>query len=327
MEEQIDILMATYNSNIEYLKKQIESILNQTYKNIKLIISDDNSTNKEVQEELKKYQIKDKRIDLYIQEKNLGYTKNFGFLLEKSTAKYIMFSDHDDIWYENKVQKSLEKLKKENVDLIYVNSNQINEKGEKIQENYFKYKNVPLINKESKLAISRCAGIGCSQIFTESVKEKMIPFKDSVMAHDWLAGFIANELKGLTYIEEPLFGYRLHNTNVFGGRSFSQNIDRWKKENGNSYRSYLKYRKEKVIDKAYLDGAKMCNEYRLEDKNKKFIDDLVRYLENIEKSKYVNWHLTKYFKFFAGKNLLKKMIKEIMIFHFPILGYIVFKYQ
>ena len=105
--------------------------------------------------------------------------------------------------------------------------------------------------------------------FARSVKEKMIPFKDSVMAHDWLAGFIANELKGLTYIEEPLFGYRLHNTNVFGGRSFSQNIDRWKKENGNSYRSYLKYRKEKVIDKAYLDGAKMCNEYRLEDKNKK----------------------------------------------------------
>ena len=89
MEEQIDILMATYNSNIEYLKKQIKSILNQTYKNIKLIISDDNSTNKEVQEELKKYQIKDKRIDLYIQEKNLGYTKNFGFLLEKSTAKYV----------------------------------------------------------------------------------------------------------------------------------------------------------------------------------------------------------------------------------------------
>ena len=65
----------------------------------------------------------------------------------------------------------------------------------------------------------------------------------------------------------------------------------------------------------------------VEDKNKKFIDDLVNYLENIGKSKYVNWHLAKYFKFFAGKNLLKKMIKEIMIFHFPILGYIVFKYQ
>ena len=91
MEEQIDILMATYNSDIKYLKKQIDSILNQTYKNIKLIISDDNSNKKEVQEELKKYKEKDERIEIYIQEKNLGYTKNFGFLLEKSTAEYNVF--------------------------------------------------------------------------------------------------------------------------------------------------------------------------------------------------------------------------------------------
>ena len=133
MEEQIDILMATYNSDIKYLKKQIDSILNQTYKNIKLIISDDNSNKKEVQEELKKYKEKDERIEIYIQEKNLGYTKNFGFLLEKSTAEYIMFSDHDDIWYKNKVEESLKKLKEENVDLVYVNSHQIDEENKKIQ--------------------------------------------------------------------------------------------------------------------------------------------------------------------------------------------------
>ena len=42
MEEKIDILMATYNGE-KYLKEQIESILNQTYKNIRLIISDDAS--------------------------------------------------------------------------------------------------------------------------------------------------------------------------------------------------------------------------------------------------------------------------------------------
>ncbi len=325
MEEQIDILMATYNSNIYYLKKQIDSILGQTYKNIKLIISDDNSTKKEVKEELEKYKEKDARIELYIQEENLGYNKNFGFLLEKSTANYIMFSDHDDIWYKEKVEKSLKKLKEENVDLIYVNSHQINEKDEIIRENYFKYKNVPLINRKSKLAISRCAGIGCSQIFTKEVKEKMIPFKNCVMAHDWLAGFIANNQKGLTYIEKPLFGYRLHNTNVFGGRSFEQNVGKWKEKNGNNYKSYLKYRKESVIDKAYLSGAKMCKEYDLKGKNEKFIKELIEYLEKLEKSKYFNIHLIKYFKFFAGKNLFKKMVKEIIIFHFPVLGYLVFK--
>jgi len=47
----------------------------------------------------------------------------------------------------------------------------------------------------------------------------MIPFKKNFIAHDWLAAFIANEGKGISYIEEPLFDYRLHSTNVFGGRS------------------------------------------------------------------------------------------------------------
>ena len=71
----------------------------------------------------------------------------------------------------------------------------------------------------------------------------------------------------------------------------------------------------------------MCQEYNFKQENKKFIDELVRYLENLEKSKYFNFHLIKYFKFFAGKNLFKKMIKEIMIFHFPALGYLIFKFQ
>lgn len=48
MKDKVDVLLATYNTNIEYLKQQIESILNQTYKDIKLIISDDNSDRKSV---------------------------------------------------------------------------------------------------------------------------------------------------------------------------------------------------------------------------------------------------------------------------------------
>ena len=324
MEDKIDIILATYNTKIEYLKKQIDSILNQTYTNIEIIISDDNSSEKEVQKILKEYEEKDSRIKLYIQEKNIGYIKNFQFLLEKAGAKYIMFSDHDDIWYKNKVEESIKKLKSENVDLVYCNSTQINENDEVIKRNYFKYKNVPLIKGKSKLAISRCVGIGCSQIITKQVRDKMLPFTEEVMAHDWLAAFIANENKGIAYIEEPLFGYRLHNTNVFGGRNLAQNLAIWKKENGKNYKSYLKYRKEKVIDKAYLNGAKMCKQYARNEEDKKFLEDVIKYYESLEKSKYVNFHIFKYFKFLAGKNLLKKMIKEIVIFHFPIIGFLEF---
>lgn len=324
MGEKIEILLATYNTEQEYLKKQIDSILNQTYQNFKLLISDDHSIKKEIKTILETYQKQDKRIEIYTQESNLGYNKNFEFLLKQAKANYIMFSDHDDIWYPQKIEKCLTKMKEEKVDLVYCNANQINEKDEIIKQNYFQYKNVPLIHGKSKLAITRCIGIGCSQMITKTIRDHMIPFTDQVIAHDWLAAFLANEGNGITYIEEPLFGYRLHNNNVFGGRSLAQNLSKWREENGSSYASYLKYRKEKVINKAYLEGAKMCLQYATNQEQKKMIQQLVKYYEKLENSKYFNRHIFQYFRFLAGKNLVKKMIKEIIIFHLPILGYLFF---
>ena len=323
MEELVDILVTTYNTNEKYLKKQIDSILRQTHKNIKIYISDDNSSDKKIAEILKEYEQRDNRIKLYIQPKNLGYNKNFEFLLQQSTANYIMFSDHDDIWYKEKVEKSLNRIKEENVDMVYCNCRQVDEDGIVIQDDYFKYKNVPLIKGKNKLAISRCVGIGCSQIITKSVKDKMIPFKKSVIAHDWLAAFSANEGKGMCYIEEPLFDYRLHGLNVFGGRSLNQNLDRWKQEHGNTYKSFLEYRKD-AIDRAYLGGIKMCKQYVSIKQDEQFIDEAERYYDGILKSSKINWNLRRFFKILAGKNQAKKMIRECVLFHFPILGYIRF---
>ena len=324
MEKLVDILVTTYNTNEKYLRKQIESILRQTYKNINIYISDDHSTDNNIGTILKKYAESDERIKLYIQPKNLGYNKNFEFLLKESKANYIMFSDHDDVWNKDKVEKSLKELKQANVDMVYCNCRQIDENGIVLHDDYFKYKNVPLIKGKDKLAISRCVGIGCSQIITKYVRDKMIPFKESVIAHDWLAAFIANEGKGISYIEEPLFDYRLHNSNVFGGRSLSQNISKWKKENGDGYESFLKYRKD-AIDRAYLGGVKMCKDYTINEDNKKFIEKCEKYYATILRDKKVYYNVKTYFQILAGKNQFKKMIKEIVLFHFPGIAYVTFK--
>lgn len=324
MEELVDILVATYNTNEKYLRKQIESILRQTHKNLKIYISDDKSSDKKVAEILKEYEKKDNRIKLYIQPKNLGYNKNFEFLLQQSTANYIMFSDHDDVWGKEKVEKSLKKIKEENVDMVYCNCRQVDEDGVVLQDDYFKYKNVPLVKGKSKLAISRCVGIGCSQIITKTVRDKMLPFKNDVIAHDWLAAFIANEGKGMYYIKEPLFDYRLHGTNVFGGRSLNQNLNRWKQENGKSYKAFLKYR-EDAINRAYLGGIKMCKQYVSIKKDEQFIEEAEKYYNNILNSYKINWNLKAFFKILAGKNQGKKMIRECVLFHFPVLGYLKFR--
>ena len=323
MEEIVDILVTTYNTKEKFLRKQIESLLKQTYTNIKIYISDDRSTDENVQKILKEYEAKDNRIKVFIQPINLGYNKNFEFLLKKSKANYIMFCDHDDVWHKDKVEKCLKKIQEEKVDMVYCNCRQIDQDGIVLQDDYFKYKNVPLINGKSKLAISRCVGIGCSQMITKEVRNKMIPFKKYVIAHDWLAAFIANEENGMTYIEEPLFDYRLHTDNVFGGRDLNSNILRWKEKYGDGYESYLKYRKD-VIETAYLNGIIMCNQYCKEEENRLFILETKRYYETLLESKKINGNIKKYFHILYGKNQFKKSIREIVLFHFPIIGYIKF---
>lgn len=103
MEEQIDVLLASYNGE-KYIEAQISSILNQTYKNIKLIISDDCSTDG-TKKILKEYAQKDDRIELYLQEKNLGVVKNIEFLLKKVSSNLYMLSDQDDVWLHEKIEK------------------------------------------------------------------------------------------------------------------------------------------------------------------------------------------------------------------------------
>ena len=134
MNETIDILLATYNGE-KYLKEQIESILNQTYSNIRLIISDDCSTDK-TKEIIKEYEEKDDRIISYSHEKNLGYVKNFEFLLSKVENEIYMLSDQDDVWLPIKVEHTYDKLKETDADLEFTDLEVVNEKLETINQSF-----------------------------------------------------------------------------------------------------------------------------------------------------------------------------------------------
>ena len=107
----IEIVMATYNGE-KYIKEQIESVINQTYTNWKLLIRDDNSRDKTI-EIIKEYEKKDARIRLIKDNKgNLGFVKNFEELIKNSKEEYIMFSDQDDYWLENKLEVYHNRLNK-----------------------------------------------------------------------------------------------------------------------------------------------------------------------------------------------------------------------
>ena len=106
----IDILLATYNGS-QYLPEQLDSILSQSYGNINVIIRDDGSSDNTVMI-IKEYEQKDNRVKLLNDSlENLGFVRNFEELMKNSTSDYIMFSDQDDIWYNDKVEISYARMK------------------------------------------------------------------------------------------------------------------------------------------------------------------------------------------------------------------------
>jgi glycosyltransferase involved in cell wall biosynthesis len=93
----VSILMTSYNRE-KYIGKAIESVLNSSYRNLELIIVDDQSKDDTVAI-ARSYADKDARVRVYINEKNLGDYPNRNKAAEYARGKYIKYVDADDLIY------------------------------------------------------------------------------------------------------------------------------------------------------------------------------------------------------------------------------------
>ena len=109
----ISIIVPAYNAE-KYIKKCIDSLINQTKKECEFIIINDGSTD-HTEDIVKEY--KDKRIKYY-KNKNqgIGKTRNFG--IEKSNSKYIMFLDSDDYLAKNACEEMFKKAENDDLDVV-----------------------------------------------------------------------------------------------------------------------------------------------------------------------------------------------------------------
>ena len=99
----VTVGIPTYNRVIG-LERTLQCIIDQTYTNLEIIISDNCSTDPSVLALLKKYQLLDKRVKFYVQEKNLTIIPNFQFLLDKAAGDYFMWAADDDHWDTNFIE-------------------------------------------------------------------------------------------------------------------------------------------------------------------------------------------------------------------------------
>lgn len=112
------VVMATYNGD-KYLQEQILSILQMLGPDDEMIISDDGSVDATASI-IKEYCVQDKRIKFY-RNAVRGIRSNFNNAIFHSSGKYIFFSDQDDIWINNKIEKVINVFETTNADLVVHN--------------------------------------------------------------------------------------------------------------------------------------------------------------------------------------------------------------
>ena len=119
-----------YFENKKFISKTINSVLNQSYKNLEIIIIFDEKNDFNYNF-IKKFQLKDKRIKVFKNKQNIGagFSRNVGINISK--GNYVCFIDSDDIWSKHKVKRQLTFMKKRNIEISHTSYFIINELEQK----------------------------------------------------------------------------------------------------------------------------------------------------------------------------------------------------
>lgn len=221
MNPKIEILMATYNGE-KYISEQIDSIINQTYKNWRLLIRDDGSKDKTL-EILKKYKKKDERINILRDTKgNLGFVKNFEELLKNSSEEFIMFSDQDDYWLENKIEIYINELSKfseeERKKPLLLHSNSfVCDENLNIKKREFVNSKVAGQYEENSYFFAYIVQ-GSTALINKELIDIGLPFLKNVVLHDRYFHLLAEFLGKRIFINKSLIKYRQHGGNEIGAK-------------------------------------------------------------------------------------------------------------
>lgn len=223
-ENTVAILMSTYNG-AKYLKDQLQSIINQSYSNWHLYIRDDGSSDETV-EIIKSYAKKDSRISIIHDTLgNIGSVRSFFYLLEQVDSNFYMFSDQDDYWKQDKIQKSILLLKQHNHKrkpiCVYTNLQIVDDNLEGNELLLTKtWQDFPKLFFTNNL-------YGCTMLFNNFLKEK-IKFNrlnyDNIYVHDWWLALVCAIFGEIYYLDEPTILYRQHYGNQIGATSKNINV-------------------------------------------------------------------------------------------------------
>ena len=217
----ISIAMCTYNGE-RYLAEQLDSIVNQSYINLEIIVVDDCSSDGTV-DILTDYAKRDGRIRLICNDENLGFVRNFEKAISESRGDLIALADQDDIWFPEKIAKLAEDIGDDW--LIYSKVGVIDGSG--VRQN-IEFPNVNRLEGYCALSLilNNCV-TGHACLMKRAVIELAMPAMSKMPYHDqWLAIVAASRGK-LKAGGEILSLYRKHDSNAVWSAKSKRRIPKY----------------------------------------------------------------------------------------------------
>ena len=201
----VSIALASYNGEA-YILDQLKSFTTQSKLPDEIIVSDDCSTDNTV-ELIKKFATNAPfKIKIYVNESNIGYSRNFNNALLKTTGDLIFLSDQDDVWFDNKIEKIYQLAASEKSLLIMndaeITDSNLNKTGiTKLQQI------ISLGNNTDKFVMGCCAAI------KRELLDLALPIDADFPAHDTWISWLADYMKLKKISSEVLQYYRRHDSN------------------------------------------------------------------------------------------------------------------
>lgn len=198
MSKMVSIVLPTYNGE-NFLRKSIESCLNQTYKNIELIVINDCSTDRTEEIILS---FNDSRIIYHKNKSNqkLPRSLNIGFDIAK--GDYLTWTSDDNYYQENAIEKLVHQLEKNNIDLAYASYWTIDEDNKITGER--------LVGETKDILLDNI--IKACFLYKKEVLEKIGGYNPDLFLvedYDYWIRIVLNDFK-IRKINEKLYFYRFH---------------------------------------------------------------------------------------------------------------------
>lgn len=218
-----DILMPVYNGE-EFLAEQIESVLSQSEGGWRLFVCDDCSEDGSFSVAQSYAQRFPERICVCRNGSPTGSAcANYMNMLRNSEAEYIMFCDQDDFWHEDKVKRTLKKIRElekvfpDSPLLIHSDLAVADRELNVTSRSFMRFQGLNACMTGLNRLVCQNNITGCTVMINRRLADiiKDAPAENMLM-HDWWAGLAAAAFGHIGFIDEPLITYRQHGGNSVG---------------------------------------------------------------------------------------------------------------